>query len=357
MSPKECGRERETVAKAEKLPGLFVTDKTVEAWEGRRKEVGAILSGEEYGAVPPYVNFSTEIVKKREEFAGKSVMEWLRLDFEKDGICFSFPARLIYPLCSQKIPFFVFANFSSDVPDRYFPAEEIIDHGFGVISFNYEDVSVDRDTFGEGAEKLFLKGERTQTDFGKISIWAWAMSRLLDCLLQRGGADEERIGAIGHSRLGKTALWAGANDRRFRYVFSNNSGCSGAALSRNKEGETVEFITKTFPHWFCKNYGNYAERESEMPFDQHFLLAMIAPETVVVGAAEKDVWADSKNQYLACKAAEEVYRVYGKGGGFSDEIPKTGKEYGRSGIFFRERKGTHYLSREDWLYYIRLMQR
>ena len=353
MEPK---KEKRTGGEEVALPALFGEEKTAGAWEARRREMGKLLAAEEYGAIPPRVDFRAETVRTADEFAGKGVLESLELSFSQGGETFSFPATLIRPKGEGKFPFFVFANFTAAVPDRYFPAEEIIDHGCGVISFCYRDVSADQDMFGQGAEKLFFGKERGPADAGKISLWAWAMSRLLDYLLQRGLADERKIGAIGHSRLGKTALWAGANDARFRCVFSNDSGCSGAALSRGKAGETVALITENFPYWFCRNYRNYADREDALPFDQHFLLAMIAPRTVAVGAAKEDVWADTKNQYLACRAAERAYRLFGKGGGFSDPLPQTGKEYGKEGIFFRERTGTHYLSREDWLYYIRILK-
>ncbi len=182
------------------------------------------------------------------------------------------------------------------------------------------------------------------------------MSRLTDYLLERDLACENRIAAIGHSRLGKTALWAAANDPRFAFAISNDSGCSGAAISRDNSGEKIADITRVFPHWFCKNYYKFAGNENDMIFDQHFLLALIAPRTLIVGAAKEDAWANTYNQYLACKAAMPVYELYGKGGGFDDEIPETSKKYGKNGIFFRERPGTHYLSRDDWQYYIELLR-
>ena len=181
------------------------------------------------------------------------------------------------------------------------------------------------------------------------------MSAMLDYIFDRKLVLNNRVGAIGHSRLGKTALWAAANDERFSFVFSNDSGCSGAALSRNKQGETVADITAVFPHWFCKNYLDYAGREDEIPFDQHFLLSLIAPRTLVVGAAKEDTWADTINQYLCCKAAMPAYALYGMGGGFDDDKPVTGKKYGANGIFFRERTGMHYLSRDDWHFYMDIM--
>lgn len=340
----------------DKLPPVLTAGVTAENWEERRRGLVDVLAREEYGTVPPPLAGEVCVLSCRRSFAGKGMFESLRFDFSAEGERFSFPATLIYPAGGQKFPFFVLANFTSAVPDKYFPAEEVIDGGFGVISFGYNDVSADEDRFGEGAEKLFFR-EGDEGRCGKLSLWAWAMSRLLDYVFARGLADGEKTAAIGHSRLGKAALWAAANDVRFRYVFSNNSGCSGAALSRGKKGETLDFITRMFPHWFCKKYPSYAGREWEMPFDQHFLIAATAPRTVAVGAAAEDDWADSYSQYMACKGAEGAYRLFGMGGGFFDDAPKTGKAYGRKGLFFREREGTHCLSRADWQYYMRILRR
>lgn len=325
-------------------------------WEKRRPEIKAILEQNEYGAIPPAITPTVKVEQKKLFFAGKGYMEDLTFSFEKDGESFSFPAKLIYPVEEKKYPFFVFANFTPAVPDKYFPAEEIIDGGCGVISFCYEDVSADKQSFGDGVEKLFMKGERADDTFGKISLWAWGMSRLMDYLLQRNLACENLIAAIGHSRLGKTALWAAANDSRFAFSISNESGCAGAAIARDNSGEKIADITHNFPHWFCKNYYKLAGNEDNMIFDQHFLLALIAPQSLVIGAAKEDTWANTYNQYLACKAAMPVYELYGKGGGFDDKIPETLKKYGENGVYFRERPGTHFLSRTDWQYYIELLR-
>ena len=326
-------------------------------WEKRRAEMLALLSEEEYGAVPPSLESSAEITEQKLFFAGKGMLETVILSFPNAGETFSFPVRLAYPARKERLPFIVFANFSQSVPDKHFPAEELIDNGVGVISFYYSDVSVDKNTFGDGAEKLFADENGNKRPCGKISLWAWGMSAALDYLLRRDLALPEFIAAAGHSRLGKTALWAAANDSRFSFVFSNDSGCSGAAVSRGKTGETIEDITRVFPHWFCENFYKYAGHEYDMPFDQHFLLALIAPRTLAVGAAEQDTWADTFSQYVACKAADEAYRFFGKGGGFEDAEPITGKEYGVNALFFRERPGTHFFSRDDWHYYLAIMRR
>lgn len=339
-----------------RLPELM-EDKTAgtKHWRTRREEIIRLLSQQEYGFIPPHLPANVKTTEKKHYFAGKGILETPVFGFNNQGESFELKANLIYPDGGKQYPFFVFANFSKDVPDKYFPAEELIDRGFGVISFFYQDVSKDENSFGEGLERLFLKQRRGGDTFGKISLWAWAMSAMLDYIFDRKLVLNNRVGAIGHSRLGKTALWAAANDERFSFVFSNDSGCSGAALSRNKQGETVADITAVFPHWFCKNYLDYAGREDEIPFDQHFLLSLIAPRTLVVGAAKEDTWADTINQYLCCKAAMPAYALYGMGGGFDDDKPVTGKKYGANGIFFRERTGMHYLSRDDWHFYMDIM--
>ena len=326
-------------------------------WQKKRAQIQALLAQEEYGKIPPALAFTVKDFKSERFFAGKGFLERVELSFQNGEEEFSFPVQICYPeKREEKIPFFVFLDFSDAVPSKYFPAEEILDEGFGIARIFYQDVSKDANEFGEGLERLFLKGERTEQTFGKISLWAWAASRLLDYLLTRDLADEEKIGVIGHSRLGKTALWAAANDTRFTHVFSNHSGCSGAAISRATTGETVEVISRVFPHWFCKNYRKYANAEWEMPFDQHFLLSLIAPRVLAVGAAKEDTWADTYNQYLACKAALPAWERYGLGGGFFDETPQTGKRYGADGVYFREREGTHYLSRQDWHYYMEILR-
>ena len=212
-------------------------------------------------------------------------------------------------------------------------------------------MSVDKNTFGEGIESLFLEGERQGTTFGKIVLWAYAMQRALDYLLTRPEADQKRIVAIGHSRLGKTALVAAAFDERFAMAHSNCSGCSGAAIFRDKEGEKIKDICERFPHWFCENFKRHIDKEYDMSFDQHFLLSLIAPRRLAVLTALDDTWADSYNQYLACLGASRVYNdIYSlEGICGSDESQILSKEYSDGLILYRERKGTHFFSIDDWM--------
>jgi hypothetical protein len=170
--------------------------------------------------------------------------------------------------------------------------------------------------------------------------------------------DKARIAVVGHSRLGKTALWCAAQDERFIMGISNESGCSGAAISRGKKGERIRDIVKTFPYWFCENYKEYVDNEENMPFDQHFLISAIAPRYVYVSSAIGDEWADPESEFLSCVAASDVYELFGvKGLVTEDRLPEVGTKLHEGRIGYHLRGGTHYLSRYDWQGFMEFMRR
>jgi len=181
--------------------------------------------------------------------------------------------------------------------------------------------------------------------------------RVLDYALTLDSIDPSRISVTGHSRLGKTALLAGMLDERFYCGISNDSGCSGASIARDNDGETVKKIVDRFPYWFCENYYKYSDNEDAMPFDQHFLVAANYPHRVYVASAEDDAWACPKNEFLSCTLAGEFYKKHG-GVGFlhNGEMPECGKPIVGGDVGYHIRKGSHYQSREDWKYYIEFLE-
>ena len=240
---------------------------------------------------------------------------------------------------------------SRGTSSQRWPVEAMLVRGFGMATAYCGDVFPDRPD-GRSASVLPslgrpVEGPLPTDEPGGIATWAWQLSRILDWLITLPEVDPEKVIVVGHSRLGKTALWAGACDERFAMVVSNNSGCGGAALSRRNFGETVGVITSRFPHWFCPAFATYADREPDLPCDQHTLLAMTAPRPLVVASAVRDRWADPRGEFLSAVAAEPAWKIFGLTGLGTTEYPAIDTPVGES-VTYYVRTGRHDMLAYDW---------
>lgn len=242
------------------------------------------------------------------------------------------------------------------IKSEFWPAEEVVARGYGIAAFHNADVDPDKhDGFQDGIHGLLDGGQRPPDAWGTLAAWAWGASRCLDYFETDSDVAHDKVAVIGHSRGGKTALWAGAEDQRFAIVCSNDSGCGGAALNRRKtkEKETVARINKSFPHWFNETFKSYNNRVEALPVDQHMLVALIAPRAVCVGSAAQDLWADPRGEFLSVFHAGPVYRLFGmRALGESPDMPPINEPLHGDGAHYHIREGKHNLTLFDWNCYL-----
>jgi len=231
-------------------------------------------------------------------------------------------------------------------------AADILARGWGYAMVGYNDIQPDRlNTFNQGVIGTTLKPGQDHPgpdEWGTIGAWAWGVSRIIDFFETDKLVDAKKIAVHGHSRLGKTALWASALDERIAAVYSSCSGEMGAALARRDWGETVDDMTQNFPFWFDGNFQKYAGHWNEMPVDAHMLIALSAPRPVYITGGTQDQWADPKGEFLAGVAAGPVYRLLGKKDLGATELPPLDTPLTSGDIGWHYHTGGHAATAADW---------
>ena len=361
---------------------------SVAEWEqSRRSKIIELFKKELYGEVPPMpdqVEYK-EISCKKDALNGKAVRKEIDMVFTmKNGKSHTVPVLIYLPAgATGKVPVFLNLNFKGnhtitnekDVrmsgllnDDKSFLSAEqrschaernsiemVIARGYACCTASYNDFFPDHiDGWCDSIYALFGDYEnysRGHEKYSSIGAWAWGMSRLMDYVEQSAELDSSRVALHGHSRLGKSALWAGALDERFKIVISNNSGLAGAAMTKRCYGELYIYLVTAMPHWFVKKTARYIANEEAQIFDQHFLLSLIAPRKLVVASAENDLWSDPYGEYLGAYHAGEVYSLYGA------DVLKTPLRQAvgtviTSDISYHIRPGKHAQNGIDWLHYL-----
>jgi len=331
-------------------------------WRRRRAELVELFRTHVYGRAPVARpnSLSFRLVKSDPRaMGGAATLKQLAVDFAGPGGSGRINLTLFVPNQRRAGPapaFLLICNRGAENIDptrqtksEFWPAEQIVARGYAAAAFVVADVDPDVDDgFKNGVHGIFDPARRADDAWGTIAAWAWGASRILDYLVTDPDIDAKRVAVVGHSRGGKTALWAGAEDTRFALVISNNSGATGAALARGKRGETIANINKAFPHWFCRNYKNYNGREEALPVDQHELIALMAPRPVYIASASEDSWADPASEFLAGVAASPVYKLLGREGLPATALPPPGGANHEGFIGYHLRPGGHALTLFDW---------
>lgn len=231
-----------------------------------------------------------------------------------------------------------------------FPVSRVLAKGFGFAAIAVTQAAPDAPTAAAPLRSVYPTG--AADDWSAIGMWAWAASRALDALLTEPAVAGTKVAVLGHSRLGKTALWAGANDERFALVVSNESGELGAAIARRRFGETLARINTSYPHWTNARAKQFSDREPDLPFDQHMFLALIAPRLLYVGSAAEDLWSDPRGEFIATAFATSAWHLLGVPGLESTRMPPTSQPLQTGRIAYHIRPGPHDLTDYDWDQYL-----
>ena len=366
---------------AYELPDLLAGTRTAKEWEKKRRpELVKRFEEEMYGSVPGKPEGLHFRVRDNDPAAldGLATRRQVRIFFDAEESMYE--DLILYIPNDRKgpAPAFMGVNFFGNhtidtdpgifLPDslRYrkdftvnprgsqqhrWPLRTILERGYAVATFCCEDVVPDADGYPG------IRSHYEGYTWGALAAWGWGLSRALDYLETDADVDASRVAVFGHSRMGKAAVWAGARDTRFAMVVSNASGCGGAALSRRRFGETVRRINTHFPYWFCENFHKYNDNEAMLPFDQHELLALIAPRPLYVESGSEDRWSDPHGEFLGLAYAAPAWQLYGIEGFTPDQWPAVEQPVTRGRTGYHIRAGRHEILRYDWLQYLSFADR
>jgi hypothetical protein len=349
-----------------------------EQWPARRQEILALYEDQVFGKLPapqPVKILQQPRMHKIEH----GTVDQFTLRIGNDQVFHDVPVVMFLPKSDKPVPVFLGCNFNGNhtvsadpnlvisgpepKDDKHargasasrWPIDEILKRGYGVVTCCYQELEPDNSkTFRTGLHRLFggnNEGELGANECSSIGAWAWGLSRVMDHLETDKRIDAKRVIMHGHSRLGKTSLWAGATDPRFAIVISNNSGEGGAAITRRRFGETITRINSSFPHWFCGNYKQYNDQEDKLPVDAHMLIALAAPRPVYVASAVEDTWADPRGEFLGAYHASPAYRLLDKEALEFEKMPEINQPV-QTTVGYHIRTGKHDVTLYDWEQYM-----
>jgi hypothetical protein len=362
------------------LPPLLVSSEgkritTAEEWfQIRRPQIMSLFGNLVYGTVPAPespIKVTFDVVQTDRQFMnGLATRKDVRIRFQNAKGKAEMLILVFVPNdASKPVPAFLMLSFDNPHGNSFnadrsrpgllhngVPIGEFIKRGFGFVAVYQQDlVSHNEVEFLGSIQHLFYRQGQSfpkAYEWGVISAIAWSASRALDYLETDHDIDASRVAIMGHSKCGKAALWAAAQDQRFALAISAQSGHPGAALSRRKSGETLEKMVTRFPYWLCRNAWKFANNEDDLPVDQHMLLACIAPRPLYVMSGVGDRWADPRGEYLSAYHASAVYRLLGKKGLESEASPPVGDAITKSDVGYHLRQGGHSIMMFDWLRFL-----
>lgn len=349
------------------LPILTMEDGTpvtLENWADRRKEMLSLLETWSYGKTPAYqVSLKAEtIVSPAPSYHEKALYERQKLSLIYQDRVFSFPIDIYKNTQGDDLPVILrLCGLRGDTKGD--PNERILDHGYNLVTVHFESLVNDAHygDYSDGLAAFFgMNDPREPAEWGKIGMWAYGCSRILDYLLTREDMDASKTILAGHSRLGKAVLWAAAQDERFYGVIDNASGYGGAATSKRAKGERVrDFIRAGSWDWFCENFQLFTdEKEDQKPYDQAFLLTLLAPRFYCMGTADEDPDSDPESMFLTALHASCAWELYGRDGLLSpDRLPVCGDQFIDGTIGFHMRQGRHAFTDENWDRYLEFLDK